>query len=629
MIQPIWLLRSGHEPADELCAEILRCEGFPWFEELPVAQFRETPPEVRLLTVVGAAISVAAAESLAAAVARGTALIVVTPAPALAAAFGLTVGAPITDASLTVQALSGWEHGELPLLCPDQTGLPLAGGLALAQLRDEAGQACGAALAEAHIGRGRAWLFGYDLCQAVATLRHGTGALDERPARDMGPLYGPRHIYGFFELSDKVPRNVPVADLHQDLLRTLVLQALSDTALPRLWHFPGGAPALWFVKGDGCGEYGVDKLVEVVERHAAYVTFYRPPRSRYAGTLMHAWHERGHGISIEANINDLTQAVDAVGGAVVRSGRSVAEINRDWLPAIRTQLQAHRDSFGRETGLEMETVCIHSCQWSGEPMARMLRELGWHTPVHFISHDPRMRLAERYGPYMIASALPLRYFERGVGVLDLWHMPAQWDDSQTIGVPEQLRQARPPGWAAARGVPPEYDSFYAALAPDRVDGFVGLTAEAYGAQLARFAQDAARRWHGVQITNFHPLYVAGPQDHPRASRVALETSLREAHAAGCRFDNLERWAHFFRCRAAVSLKLWRLGAAGDEFVTLEAPESVEELALLLPAAVAGAQRLDTGEELPLHAWELEGRPQRGIVMNLNAGQPLALRFVKR
>jgi hypothetical protein len=628
MVQPIWVLQSGSEPADELCAEILRCEGFPWFEALPLEDFREAPREVRLLIVVGAPISAGAAEYLAAAVARGIMLIAVTPAPTLAAAFGLTVGAPMTDASLTVQSLANWEHGPLSLLCPDQTSRPLAGGLALAQLRDTAGRARGAALAEVHLGRGQAWLFGYDLCQAVAGLRHGTGALDERPSRDMGSLYGPRHIYGFFELSNKVPRNVPVADLHQDLLRTLVLQALANTALPRLWHFPGGAPALWFVKGDGCGEYGADQLVEIAERYAAYVSFYRPQHSRYAGGLMRSWHERGHGISIEANLNDLTQTVGEAHGTRVRRGRSAAEINRDWLPAIRTQLQAHRDSFQQETGLETETVCIHSCQWTGEPLARVLRELGWYTPVHFISHDPRMRLAERYGPYMIASALPLRYFERGVGVLDVWHMPAQWDESQTIGLPADLVKARPADWRGWQMVPRDYHGFYSAIAPGHVDGFVGLTAETYGAQLARFARDAAQRWHGVQISNFHPLYAAGPQDHPRASRVALQIALREARAAGCRFDNLEHWARFFRRRAGVRLVTWRSGTDEDEFVTLEAPESVEELALLVPDLVTAVQSMATGEAIPLQAWWLEGRWQTGTVVKLNAGQPLALRLVK-
>jgi hypothetical protein len=33
MHQPILILRAGSEPTTALCAEILRCEGFPWFSE--------------------------------------------------------------------------------------------------------------------------------------------------------------------------------------------------------------------------------------------------------------------------------------------------------------------------------------------------------------------------------------------------------------------------------------------------------------------------------------------------------------------------------------------------------------------------------------------------------------------
>src|SRR5690242_3655768 len=113
-------------------------------------------------------------------------------------------------------------------------------------------------------------------------------------------------------------------------------------------------------------------------------------------------------------------------------------------------------------------------------MARIVRQLGWHTPVHFISHDPRMRLSQHYGPYMISSALPLRYFDRQAGILDIWYLPAQWDESETIGLPAELMQARPPNWAGFQSIPPEYHGFYAPLGPDAVAGFVGLTAEEYG-----------------------------------------------------------------------------------------------------------------------------------------------------
>ena len=211
-----------------------------------------------------------------------------------------------------------------------------------------------------------------------------------------------------------------------------------------------------------------------------------------------------------------------------------------------------------------------------------------------------MRHDERYGPYMISTALPMRYFQHGVGVLELWHMPAQWDESQTLG---------------------EHNS-----TDVKSSGRVGLSAEAYGAELIRFAEDAAKRWHGVQIANFHPSYVAMPQNEPRASRRALEMGLDGARSAGCRFENQERWSLFSRARADVRL-MDRRQEGVAEFLTVESPGDLEALTLLLPDGVTEVQAA-TGEALEVREVVLEGRKQRAVVVDLHAGVPRTLRMVQ-
>lgn len=599
MEQPILILRAGSDASEDMCAEVLRCEGFPWLEERPASGFDGVPPGVGLVVLAGTGVGRTIAERLAGAVSAGVSLVALAPDPAVAAAFGVSGADAVTDAHLSVTALDGWEHGDVPLLCPDDTARPLHGGREVAALRADGGERCGSGIASVRVGDGRVWIYGYDLCRTVATLRHGTGDVRERPAKDMGPLTGPRHIYGFFDLSDKLPRDVPVCDLHQDILRTLVLSSLSDSCLPRLWHFPDAAPALWFVKGDGCGEVGADVEVRVVEEYDAYLTFNRPPVSRFGGDLMRDWHERGHGITIEANLDAVTRPVVEVSGQKVRRSRTAEDLNENALPDIRANLEGHRDSFIRDTGLEMDTICIHGCQWSGQPMAEMVVDLGWYTPTHFVSHDPRMRHDERYGPYMISTALPLRYFQHGVGILDLWHMPAQWDESQTLG---------------------EWDP-----GDPKSTGRVGLSTEEYGEELTRFAEDAARRWHGCQIANFHPSYVAMSQDDPRASRRALEMGLDGARAAGCRFENQERWSRFSRARADVRLAERR--EEGEAvFLTLVSPGDLHGLTLLLPDRVTGIRVAETGNALDVREVVLEGRRQRAVFLDLFAETPRTLRM---
>ena len=175
MNQPILLLYADNALTTPVSADILRCEGFPWLEAKPAASFVDAPPDVELIVVAGCGVSRETAERLAAAVAAGTSLIALAPDPALLGVFGATASESVADAWLTVRQLPRWEHGSLPLLCPDDISQPLSGGETIAELRDLEGTVHGAGIVEARLGEGKAWLYGYDLCQAVVTFRHGDG----------------------------------------------------------------------------------------------------------------------------------------------------------------------------------------------------------------------------------------------------------------------------------------------------------------------------------------------------------------------------------------------------------------------------------------------------------------------
>ena len=604
MHQPIWVLRAGGDPTVDMAAEILRCEGYPWFEVLPAERFDTAPPEVRLLVIAGSGLSARAAEALVRSAAEGRALVALTPDAPLATALGTKVGAPVCDAHLQVVGLPDWEHGDLLLLCPGDVSEPLAGGEPIAELKDSEGHGYGAGVTEVRVGDGQAWLYGYDLCRTIATLHHGDGQLDPPDSKD-GMWGGPRVIHSFLELSDKLPHDVPVADVHQDVLRSILRQALIGSRLPRLWHFPQGAPAVWMVRGDGCGEEGAEFEVDVVEKHGAFLTFCRAERSRYSGDLMREWHARGHGVTIEANINSITQQVVAsssAGGA--DRNRTAAEINAECLPAIRENLERHRDSFLRETGMDMEVFMTHSAQWTGLPMARMAEELGWHTLHPFQSLDNRIRPGDDRGPYLISTALPARYFDWEAGVLDLWYVPYQWIDRiwQTVA-----REQATGG----------------DLSPEALQKLIGGTGEDYGAMLARFAGEAASRWHVTQTCSFHPCYVSKSWPYLGSSQGALEMGLDGAKAAGCRFENLERWSRFFRDRAEVRLTGWRTEGE-TAHLTLVSEGGIEGLTLLLPDEATDVRLGETSRRLTVDDVELEGRTQRSITMDLPAGRPVTL-----
>ena len=154
-------------------------------------------------------------------------------------------------------------------------------------------------------------------------------------------------------------------------------------------------------------------------------------------------------------------------------------------------------------------------------------------------------------------------------------MPAQWDESQTIGRHEDLL-AGP-----------------MANTPDRADGMVGLTSEEYGVELARFAESAATRWHVMQIANFHPVYAAGPQD-PRQSfppRVGIGHGRR--HRRRLPLPRTKRTTPAFRARVR-GVRLTESYSQGDShFITLESGADISGLSLMLPDNVASVQDKST------------------------------------
>jgi hypothetical protein len=228
-------------------------------------------------------------------------------------------------------------------------------------------------------------------------------------------------------------------------------------------------------------------------------------------------------------------------------------------------------------------------------MARLLLEHGWYMGTHFISHDTRMT-RETWGPYSIGSTLPMRYYDYDEGLLDFYLQPAQYDESEAIG----------------------------SNLPYMGDGR-GFTQKEYADRMERFMRESCEVHHGVQIANFHPVYL--DPAHPRTSHACFLRVIEVAHKLDIPIWELEGWCSFVRGRDAV--RIVRIDRTDiSTRVEMEAALQVDGLTVLLDGASASTSARLGGRRLTVHTGKLEGKRQRYVVISLAAAERAVLDVIR-
>lgn len=587
---PLLIIQPDSDPRHPFIEDLLKTEGLFFYTRLPIDKLTpEAAGSAAMIVALHGPYSDAAAELLAHHVRAGGTLMTFTDCPTLLGRFGLTAGDKVEHGWVVLghnDALGPSLISKEDLLCPGHVSWRLAGaGEELLKLRSWLSDDLGSAVRELNIGKGKVVAFGYDPVATVINLRHGLGDFDPKPeTRGLG---GPRHMHAIIGIASLYSQRVPICDVHTDLLRLVLLRNFPGSSpLPRLWHFPDAASSVYFLKSDGCGETGLDREIELAESFRAPVTFYRNLPSAYTRRQLREYHDRGHGIGIELNLNDITY------------GKSMAELtNADG--AIRAKIRHFVDDFDREFGLPAASVCIHSSQWTGARMVRLLQEHGWKLADHFCGHDPRLN-RHSYGVYCISSTMPMRYYDALAGVMDFYMQPSQGDESQSVG------------WVA-----PEEDSARR----------MGFTIPEYAAMVKRSVLDNDRDYHGVFVGNWHPMYLSPEVKQAKSARFyngdAFLELMRVLNEENITRWQLEAWTRFTVARRAVEIRSLNT-RPGRTDLELFSPADVAGLTLLLERfGDDGEARLD-GQRLAVLTRTLEHRPQRYATLDLRAGQPRRL-----
>ncbi|NJN98095.1 MAG: hypothetical protein HC875_30440, partial [Anaerolineales bacterium] len=264
--------------------EILRAEGLNCFQTATLATVDMTLlAQFDLVLLAEGTLDNAQAELLSGYVARGGRLIAMRPDARLAALFGLErlIGS-VENGYLQVNAGQPVGQGINPRALQfhgPADNYRLAGAQAVAWLSDASDTPSEAPAVTLNVyGQGQAALWAFDLARSVAYTRQGNPAWANQ---ERDELEGVRACDMFKDWVDLERVVIPQADEQQRLLINL-LTALSQSAqpLPRLWYFPGSAPAMLIATGDSHMNIAspIEFVLAQVEKRGGHMSvYYTPP----------------------------------------------------------------------------------------------------------------------------------------------------------------------------------------------------------------------------------------------------------------------------------------------------------------------------------------------------------------
>jgi hypothetical protein len=260
--------------------EILLAEGFTYFQVLSLAQVTQENLHAHPLVLLAECnLTTETLELFADYTGRGGRLIAMRPAPELAQKFGVRVtgGAqehgyvrvdsshPVMQAapSETLQFFGAADHYELE------------GAEQIASLSNMPSSTSWLpAVTSINFGSGKACCWAFDLARSVVLARQGNPAWanEERDTRD-----GLRAQDMFVEWIDLDRIAIPQADELMRLFSRMMVEMLEGILpLPRIWYFPGQAPAMLIATGDAHANPAeqTDQVLRMIEEFNGAMSIY-------------------------------------------------------------------------------------------------------------------------------------------------------------------------------------------------------------------------------------------------------------------------------------------------------------------------------------------------------------------
>ncbi len=546
--------------------EILRAEGFIGVRPTPLAQVDRAVLEgVRVVLIGAGPLSTNQATLLHNYVADGGALVGIKPDQMLGDLFGVRyLGSEAPGDYLRVSADAPETSGIASE--PLQVHVP-SSRLALAGARNIAASANGDPLVTVQrVGAGTAALWAFDLPHNIALIRQGNPQWADQE-RDTMP--GIRASDLFLDWIDLDRIAVPQADEQQRLLTTLIEQfAASGPPLPRLWYFPGGAPAVVVATGDAHGSRvsHIERVLGAVERYGGSASiYYTPPE---AGAAERITRRSRWALARLPGIGERLGGADPLPSPQQVSAWRARGHEFGMHPYVEDGLEAGYNTYWNEFikygyGPLPPTVRTHRILWHGwVENARVQARYGLRMNLDHYHSGPAVQRADggwTYG-YLSGSGLPMRFVSEDGALLSVYQQPTHLVD-------EHLMDVFSTGFE------------------------VGLTGAAAAAVTIAQIAESVQRYPAALGLQCHvdPFLLGGA----KAERVGrwLDETLAYSAAQGLPVLSAERWLAFTEARATAQIIQQHWDAAQRNLVLeIEAPGTqTGAILLILPARHADAE----------------------------------------
>lgn len=487
-----------HDPSQQQArysaylGELLQSEGLATQQHVTLADLdMATAQAADLIVLPRMALAATHVDIIAAAVAQGTHLLCLMPAPTLATRLGITLThrviphgrvsvdsalLPHLDAPVSLDVLT-------PALCWQ---VPAASTI-LASIDTQP------AIVRLTYGQGSVTCIGFDVAATVARLRHGDPAMVDCHTAGLDGIYRPSEL--FVHQLDPARAHIPQADLYTAMLALLICAVAPQ---PRLWYYPHVAQqsVMLMTSDDDWSQVSeFTQLIDALAAHDATCTFYLVPQSRVSTQDVARWQAAGHTFSVHP-------ALDA--DIVVGLATDVAQPH-----VVAPMLAANVARHQRTYGGSVTSIRQHAVRWLGYvEAARILAGLGVRMDCNYLAVSP-------YLGYLCGSGRPLPFVDEQGALIDCWQQPTLWTEECLIH--------------------PEY-----------VFSFKWSLAQAVAATDALVAAAAMHYYTPVAI-NSHPVSFA------TYSQPLIEANWRAAQRHGMPIQNVDSWCDWTLQRHAVTL----------------------------------------------------------------------------